>query len=203
MLSSCPTCILHLSSSTSLEFPSFHLSSNIEYKEYQNSQRMETQELRYDEEAECTNFKMVSPAMPPRTKEMQATSSSNHSKHIDPIAPIIMIASLILGVGFALGHHFFYNSRDSTSVGNTTQQEWYIRVGTYLAYLVTFTLGVAIATAYTQQFWYSLRSRSVTVEEVDSLFAFLVNVTPFLDIRLWRGNFILVFMAAIKWLALP
>ena len=164
---------------------------------------MKTRELRYDEEPGSTNFKMFSPAMPFQTKEMQATSSSKHSKHIDPIAPIIMITSLVLGVGFALGHHFFYNSRDGTSVGNTTQQEWYIRVGTYFAYLVTFTFGVAIATAYTQQFWYSLRSRSVTVEEVDSLFAFLVNVTPFLDIRLWRGNFVLVLMAAIKWLTLP
>lgn len=167
---------------------------------------MKTQEPRYEQEVENTNFKMVTPAIPPPTKEMQhdqATSSSKHSKHIDPIAPIIMIASLVLGVGFALGHHSFYNSRDGTSVGNTTQQEWYIRVGTYFAYLVTFTLGVAIATAYTQQFWYSLRSRSVTVEEVDSLFAFLVNVTPFLDIRLWRGNFMLVFIAGIKWLALP
>ncbi len=167
---------------------------------------MKTQEPQYDEEAESTNSKVVSPAMPPSTKEMQhdqATSSSKPSKHIDPIAPIIMIASLILGVGFALAHHFFYNSRDSTTVVNTTQQEWYIRVGTYFAYLVTFTLGVAIATAYTQQFWYSLRSRSVTVEEVDSLFAFLVNVTPFLDIRLWRGNTMLVFTAALKWFALP
>ena len=167
---------------------------------------MKTQERQYNGEVESTNSKVVSPAMPPPTKEMQhdqATSSSTSSKHIDPIAPIIMIASLVLGVGFALGHHFFYNSRDNTSVGNTTQQEWYIRVGTYFAYLVTFTLGVAIATAYTQQFWFSLRSRSVTVEEVDSLFAFLVNVTPFLDIRLWRGNFMLVLMAAIKWLALP
>lgn len=167
---------------------------------------MKTQEPRYEQEVENTNFKMVTPAIPPPTKEMQhdqVTSSSKHSKHIDLIAPIIMIASLVLGVGFALGHHFFYNSRDGTSVGNTTQQEWYIRVGTYFAYLVTFTLGVAIATAYTQQFWYSLRSRSVTVEEVDSLFAFLVNVTPFLDIRLWRGNFMLVFIAGIKWLALP
>ena len=166
---------------------------------------MKALEPRYDEEVESTNSKVLSPATPPSTKEMQhneATSASKPSNHIDPIAPIIMIASLILGVGFALGHHFFYNSRDGTSVGNTTQQEWYIRVGTYFAYLVTFTLGVAIATAYTQQFWYSLRSRSVTVEEVDSLFAFLVNVTPFLDTKLWRGNFMLVFMAAIKWSAL-
>ena len=167
---------------------------------------MKTQEPRYDEELESTNSRVFLPAMPPPTKQMQhdqAAFSSKSSKHIDPIAPIIMIASLVLGVGFALGHHYFYNSRDNTSVGNTTQQEWYIRVGTYFAYLVTFTLGVAIATAYTQQFWFSLRSRSVTVDEVDSLFAFLVNVTPFLDIRLWRGNFMLVLMAAIKWLAAP
>ena len=163
-------------------------------------------EGRYDEEVGSTSSKVVSPAISPPTKEMQhdqATSLSKHSNHIDSMAPIIMIASLVLGVGFALAHHFFYNSRDSTSVGDTIQQEWYIRVGTYFAYLVTFTLGVAIATAYTQQFWYSLRSRSVTVEEVDSLFAFLVDVKPFLDIRLWRGNFMLVLIAAIKWLALP
>ena len=167
---------------------------------------MKSQKSRYDEEVQNTSYKVVSPAISPPPKEMQhdqATSSSKPSKHIDPMAPTIMIASLVLGVGFALAHHFFYNSRDNTSVGNTTQQEWYIRVGTYFAYLVTFTLGVSIATAYTQQFWYSVRSRSVTVEEVDSLFAFLVNVTPFLDLRLWRGNFMLVFIAAIKWLALP
>ena len=167
---------------------------------------MKSRELRYGGEVESTSYKVVSPAISPPTKGMQhdeAASSSKPSKHIDPMAPIIMIASLVLGVGFALAHHFFYNSRDNTSVGNTTQQEWYIRVGTYFAYLVTFTLGVSIATAYTQQFWYSVRSRSVTVEEVDSLFAFLVNVTPFLDIRLWRGNSMLVFIAAIKWFALP
>ena len=166
---------------------------------------MKSQKPRYDEEVESTSSKVISPAMSPPTKEMQhdqVISSPEPSKHIDPRAPIIMIASLVLGVGFALAHHFFYNSRDNTSVGNTMQQEWYIRVGTYFAYLVTFALGVAIATAYTQQFWFSVRSRSVTVEEVDSLFAFLVNVTPFLDIRLWRGNFMLVFIAAIKWLAL-
>ena len=167
---------------------------------------MKSQKPWYDEEVESTSSNVISPAIKPPTKEMQhdqATSSSKPSKYIHPKAPIIMIASLVLGVGFALAHHSFYNSRDGTSVVDTIQQEWYIRVGTYLAYLVTFALGVAIATAYTQQFWYSVRSRPVTIEEVDSLFAFLVNVTPFLDIRLWRGNSMLVLIAAIKWLALP
>ena len=166
---------------------------------------MKSQKPRYEEEVESTSFKVISPSISPPRKKMQhdqATSPSKPSKSIHPKAPIVMVASLVLGVGFALAHHSFYNSRDGTSVVDTIQQEWYIRVGTYFAYLVTFALGVAIATAYTQQFWYSVRARSVTVEEVDSLFVFLVNVMPFLDIRLWRGNLMLVFIAAIKWLAL-
>ncbi|PTB70916.1 hypothetical protein BBK36DRAFT_1108252 [Trichoderma citrinoviride] len=116
--------------------------------------------------------------------------------------PSLMISGLLCGVAFALGHHFFYASLDSRIVQSNTEQEWNIRIGTGMAFLVKTCLTAAAGFAYTQLLWTTLRSRHATLEGVDAMFSVTTSAWEFLSVELWRKGFGLVLMAGILW-ALP
>ena len=113
--------------------------------------------------------------------------------------PSLMISGLLCGVAFALGHHFFYASLDSRIVQSNTEQEWNIRIGTGMAFLVKTCLTAAAGFAYTQLLWTTLRSRHATLEGVDAMFSVTTSAWEFLSVELWRKGFGLVLMAGILW----
>ncbi|KAH0597835.1 hypothetical protein MHUMG1_04207 [Metarhizium humberi] len=118
------------------------------------------------------------------------------------LVPSLMIGSLICGIAFALGHHFFYASLDSRIVQSSTQQEWNIRIGTGMAFLVKAFLTAAVGFAYTQLLWTTLASRNSTLEGIDAMFGVATNAWDFLSLELWRKGLGLVAVASVLW-ALP
>ncbi|KAL7814198.1 hypothetical protein V8C44DRAFT_326045 [Trichoderma aethiopicum] len=116
--------------------------------------------------------------------------------------PSMMISGLLCGIAFALGHHFFYASWDSRIVQSNTEQEWNIRIGTGMAFLVKTCLTAAAGFAYTQLLWATLRSRHATLQGVDAMFGVTTSAWDFLSAELWRKGFGLVLLAGILW-ALP
>lgn len=113
--------------------------------------------------------------------------------------PSLMISCLLCGVAFALGHHFFYASLNSKIVQSNIEQEWNIRIGTGMAFLVKTCLTAAAGFAYTQLLWTTLRSRQATLKGVDAMFSVTTNAWEFLTLELWRKGFGLVLIAGVLW----
>ncbi|OBS23159.1 hypothetical protein FPOA_03715 [Fusarium poae] len=118
------------------------------------------------------------------------------------LTPALMTGSLLLGLVLALGHHFYYDHLDGRIVQSQNQQQWFLRLGTGLAFLVRAFLSAAVGIAYTQILWRTLRSKPVTVGGVNSLFGVVHNAWDFVTLELWTAAPALAVVAIIAW-ALP
>ncbi|PHH88919.1 hypothetical protein CDD83_6881 [Cordyceps sp. RAO-2017] len=72
-------------------------------------------------------------------------------------APAKMVGLLLLGIAFAIGHHFFNRRLDSTPVDTKAIQEWVGRVGLAFAFLTKALLVGAVIMAYKQHVWTDFR----------------------------------------------
>ncbi|CAG1963029.1 unnamed protein product [Fusarium graminearum] len=118
------------------------------------------------------------------------------------LTPALMAGSFLLGLSFALAHHFYYLHLDEIIVESQSQQQWHLRAGTGLAFLVRAFLSAAVGIAYTQILWRTLRSKSITIGGVNSLFGVMNNPWAFIGWELWTAAPLLAVVAIIAW-ALP
>lgn len=114
-------------------------------------------------------------------------------------APVGIVAGLILGTIFAVGHHYYYNHFDGKIVESKSQQQWISRGGSAFGFAVKTLFAFAAGTAYAQQLWLSVQRRAATAKKVDSMFSVLSNPLQFLDLKLWFGRPVLVIPAAVTW----
>ncbi|EWG50755.1 hypothetical protein FVEG_09890 [Fusarium verticillioides 7600] len=121
---------------------------------------------------------------------------------VHKLTPVLMTGSLFLGLILAIGHHLYYHYLDGRIIKSQNQQEWFLRVGTGIAFLARALLSAAVGFAYTQILWRTLRSKSVTIEGVNSLFGVLHNAWDFTTWELWTAAPALAVVAIIAW-ALP
>ncbi|PNP81395.1 hypothetical protein FNYG_05201 [Fusarium nygamai] len=121
---------------------------------------------------------------------------------VHKLTPILMTGSLFLGLVLAIGHHLYYHYLDGRIIKSQNQQEWFLRVGTGIAFLTRALLSAAVGFAYTQILWRTLRFKSVTIEGVNSLFGVLHNAWDFTAWELWTAAPALAVVAMIAW-ALP
>ena len=110
-----------------------------------------------------------------------------------------MVGSLLVGLAFALGHHYFYQHWNRRLVSSDDQQEWLTRIGTGFAFLVKMFWAIAASTAYIQCLWLSLGSEEVRIGNVDSMFDILGNAWKFLDVKLWLRHPFLAALAGATW----
>ena len=110
-----------------------------------------------------------------------------------------MIGSLLLGVAFALAHHFFYRYCNGREANQHLPQQWVTRGGTAFAFVVKMFLAICTGTAYVQQCWLSMQSHPNTVKRVDAIFSILSNALQFVDPGLWLRNPLLTIPAVITW----
>ncbi|CAF3623873.1 hypothetical protein SNK05_007562 [Fusarium graminearum] len=115
---------------------------------------------------------------------------------------ILMTGSLLLGLALAIGHHLFYDYLNDRIVQSQNQQEWFLRIGTGMAFLVRTLLSAAIGIAYVQILWRTLRSKSVTINGINSLFGVSHNAWDLTTLELWTAAPALTIVALIAW-ALP
>jgi hypothetical protein len=112
---------------------------------------------------------------------------------------ILMTGSLLSGVAIAIGHHLFYDYLNNRIVQSQNQQEWFLRIGTGMAFLVRTLLSASIGIAYVQILWRTLRSKSVTIHGIDSLFGVSHNPWDFTTLELWTAAPALTIVAVIAW----
>lgn len=110
-----------------------------------------------------------------------------------------MLCLFLLGIACAMAHHFFYNSLHGTDVESNMSQEWAIRVGTGLAFVVKASLAASVGVAYTQRLWVTLKTKTVTLAATDSLFQLTMNPMSFFSWEVLRKGKVLCLMAAAMW----
>jgi hypothetical protein len=113
---------------------------------------------------------------------------------------IVMLASLLLGVLAAVGHHLWYSHWNHQVVETASwSQTWIKNFGTAFAFLVKMFLAVVASTAFVQQFWITLKAKPIAIGHVDSMFTVLQSALQFLTVRIWINNPVLAFLAIITW----
>lgn len=115
------------------------------------------------------------------------------------VTPSTGIGLFLLGLGAAIGHHFFLHSLNDTKVND---QVWINRLSLALAFVVKASLAAAVAIAYAQKLWYSLYRvpNGVSVNGIDALFTVLESPLQFGVWDMWRSAPIAAIMALVIWL---
>lgn len=153
-------------------------------------------------------------------QERKATSPNQHLLHGDMSAsqqqtsksqgeeakwgvhwrsPTIMVLLFIAGIIFATGHHIYYQSLDDTPVSSSTEQEWTIRIGTGLAFLVKATLAESVGIAFTQYLWTIARRKAMAVESIDAMFYLTTDPFAFANAEVLFHAKLLVLLALASW----
>jgi hypothetical protein len=110
-----------------------------------------------------------------------------------------MIICFVLGLGLAIGHHFYYYSLDNTTVGSQTQQAWALRIGTGLAFLTKTFLVTAVGFALVQNFWWILRIKPVRLSTLDSMWDIRGSIFNFFDPHIWVRGPNVAILGFISW----
>ncbi|KAL5001675.1 hypothetical protein BDV10DRAFT_148449 [Aspergillus recurvatus] len=113
--------------------------------------------------------------------------------------PAAMAICWIIGLGLALGHHFYYFSLNGTIVPGQTQQEWSLRVGTGLAFLTKTFLTTGVGIACVQNLWWILRLKPVRLSTLDSMWDIRGNIFNFLDPHVWLRSPNVAILGLISW----
>ncbi|KXT10354.1 hypothetical protein AC579_9159 [Pseudocercospora musae] len=127
------------------------------------------------------------------------------------LAPVTILSSLIGGTCLAIAHHLFNSSLKGTLVDadpyelvnfEVTQQQINTAVGTALAFLSRSCLVVALSTAYTQAFWWTITRDCATarLSTIDVLYSVLSNFWNLFKARMWWKHPLLLLMALVIWL---
>ncbi|KAK8023737.1 hypothetical protein PG993_011803 [Apiospora rasikravindrae] len=128
--------------------------------------------------------------------------------------PFLMVASFLVGVMFAVGHHLFYASLDAKPtqgadfvfLGSTySSQQFNLAVGTAFAFLVKAAFVFSVSIAYIQLFWRQLKyntekGRPSTVEHTDSLYSGLESLCSLFNAPVMYKYPVLFLVAAAAWL---
>jgi hypothetical protein len=125
-----------------------------------------------------------------------------------------MSVSLLAGIGFALGQHFFYTSLHGKQVpqGNyemvdvdfgVSKQQVTTAIGTVLAFSVKSCLVLAVSTAYVQLFWKALAEqptdRPFDLHNIDKAYSALRNATLLVNFPGWKRFPLLFILALTTW----
>ena len=112
-------------------------------------------------------------------------------------APFKMAVSVLLGIGFMLGHYFFYDSLDGQPTPDADYNIWgdsfsvsgqqvNIGIGSLFALLVKTMLGLAIVTALDQVTWRQIRAEPTKVATVDDVLSIPTALSSLANLELWR-----------------
>lgn len=126
------------------------------------------------------------------------------------VTPSWMVASLAIGVLFALGHDLFYQSLHGKAATDSAftlagsevpQQQFNLAVGTALAFLVKASLVSAVSLAYLQAVWRAARSssRPITLGNMDVFMWALVDALALVNFSTWLRWPLLFLIAVIAW----
>ena len=129
------------------------------------------------------------------------------------VTPCVMVFSILIGIAFALGHHFFYASLENkpTATSDYTLygthypgQQVNIAVGTAFAFLARSAFVLAISTAFYQVFWKKMKHDSrhkkpPSLQKVDVVYSGPTNLVSLFNFSVWLQYPLLFLMVLSMW----
>ena len=128
-------------------------------------------------------------------------NSSTHSFTIRSRHFAVMVGLLLAGTVCAIGHQIFYSQIEGQPIDTyLIPQNWVIRIGNGIAFLFKTILVATIGVAYSQVFWFRVRSRAIRVRTIDALLSMLNDPLAFVKAVMHANGSLLLLIAAISWL---
>lgn len=113
--------------------------------------------------------------------------------------PSSMLGYLVLGIGFALGHHFYWQSLDGKQVDSETEQEWAQRYGIVFAFLAQSALCLSVGVAFVQRVWLTIRRKPMELRNLDKAFSLKSDVFAFFSWEILRKAKLLCLLGICAW----
>lgn len=107
-----------------------------------------------------------------------------------------MVICLFLGVAGALAHHLLYYHLHGREA---TKQEWWLRLGQFLAFVAKASFVVAVLVAHQQVAWRAVGQKSFSVHAVDSLFGAAHDAFELFNKEAWKKSSFVMFLAMYIW----
>ncbi|KAF4626927.1 hypothetical protein G7Y89_g11227 [Cudoniella acicularis] len=108
-----------------------------------------------------------------------------------------MVLFFIFGLICSIAHHAYYHSKNGNPVGSPGNQQWALRVGTLLAFIVHLSLCESARSAYDQWLWMKLKDQKLSVETLNPAFNADSSLGDLLNGRLFKESTGLSFIALI------
>ncbi|XEV01309.1 hypothetical protein FSHL1_006596 [Fusarium sambucinum] len=109
-----------------------------------------------------------------------------------------MVACLVLGAAAAVGHHILYSHLHNRIA---TNQQWWLRLGQFLAFVAKASFVVAVLTAHQQVAWSAVSQNSYTVHAIDSLFGAAHNAFELFNREAWKKSAFVMVLAIYIWMS--
>ncbi|KAK1761515.1 hypothetical protein QBC47DRAFT_370314 [Echria macrotheca] len=135
----------------------------------------------------------------PQDQPNEPLSKPAFKRRFGTQTPAAVCGLIAAALGFAIGHHFYYQSLSGTVVQSEDQQAWSIRLGTGAAVLTKTSLVALIGIAAVQRIWATLRRKSMTLGGIDAVFGIMGDPTWFFSGELLGHAKILVLLAVVSW----
>lgn len=114
--------------------------------------------------------------------------------------PFLMVLWALVGLGWALGHHFYYHSLHGTTAGSPSHQNWALRFGTAFSFLAITCLRASGDIVYKQYIWTLFKRKPLSVHTVDNLFAATQDPLALMSLEFLRHAKVVYLVALICWL---
>lgn len=95
------------------------------------------------------------------------------------MTPSLMFGYLVLGIAFALCHHFYWQSLDGQLVTSQAEQEWAQRFGLVLAFMAQSTFTLAVGVAFVQRTWLTVKDKPMKLGSLDKAFSLRSDISAF------------------------
>ncbi|CAG7556423.1 unnamed protein product [Fusarium equiseti] len=109
-----------------------------------------------------------------------------------------MVVCLVFGAAAAIGHHILYSHLHNREA---TNQQWWLRLGQFLAFVAKASFVVAVLTAHQQVAWRAVSRKSYTVHAIDSLFGAAHNAFELFNREAWKKSAFAMVLAIYIWLS--
>ncbi|CEI67747.1 hypothetical protein FVEN_g9555 [Fusarium venenatum] len=109
-----------------------------------------------------------------------------------------MVACLVLGAAAAVGHHILYSHLHNRIA---TNQQWWLRLGQFLAFIAKASFVIAVLTAHQQVAWSAVSQNSYTVHAIDSLFGAAHNAFELFNREAWKKSAFAMVLAIYIWMS--
>ncbi|KAH8914767.1 hypothetical protein BT69DRAFT_1357468, partial [Atractiella rhizophila] len=103
---------------------------------------------------------------------------------------------LVLALGVAAGHHFFYSwAADQPVVDVPLEQRWLLSIGNAAAFVYAICIAEATKIGLTKLLWESARTEYKTLEDHSTAFSLEASILSMLNGALWKSGRLLLLLA--------